>query len=124
MVTGLILLIIFGFVAALYFPDSRASIIGAADPVIQPVLIWSAERELERLTQTVRLEARDELTLPLIRTWNAWLPENVSADGTTDPWGTLYTYIVWPDSFAIGSDGPDGEHDTEEDLRRSLQRPY
>jgi hypothetical protein len=124
MVTRLILLIIFGFVAALYFPDSRQVMIETADPVIQPVLVWSAEREIERLSQGVRLEAREEYTIPTNRNWNAWLTENFSGDATTDPWGELYSYQAWADSFAVGSDGPDGQKDTEDDLRRSHHRPY
>ena len=124
MVTKIILLIVLGFVAALYFPDSRQAMIEIADPVIQPVLVWSAEREMARLSQGVRLQAREDFTLPTNRTWNAWLTENFSGDATTDPWGTLYAYQAWADSFAIRSDGPDGERDTEDDLRRSQQRPY
>ncbi len=124
MVTKLILLIVLGFVAALYFPNSRQAMIEIADPVIQPVLVWSAEREMERLSQGVRLQAREDFTLPTNRTWNAWLTENFSGDATTDPWGELYAYQAWADSFAIRSDGPDGESDTEDDLRRSQQRPY
>ena len=69
MVTRLILLIILGFVAALYFPDSRQVIVEQANPVIQPVLVWSAEREIQRLSQGVRMEAREKYTLPTNRTW-------------------------------------------------------
>jgi hypothetical protein len=124
MVTRLILLIILGFVAALYFPDSRQVIVEQANPVIQPVLVWSAEREIQRLSQGVRMEAREKYTLPTNRTWNSWLSENFSGDGTTDPWGALYSYQAWADSFAIGSDGPDGQRDTEDDIRTSQHRPY
>ena len=72
----------------------------------------------------MRLEAREKFTLPTNRTWNAWLTENFSGDATTDPWGKLYSYQAWPDSFAIRSDGPDGESNTEDDVRRSQRRPY
>ena len=41
MVTRLVLLIILGFVAALYFPESRQMMYDNAMPVLQPVLIWN-----------------------------------------------------------------------------------
>jgi len=82
MVTRPILLVIFGFVAALYFPDNRQVIVEQADPLIQPALVWSAEREIARLAQGVRVEAREEYTVPTNRTWNSWLTENFSGDAT------------------------------------------
>lgn len=124
MVTRLILLIIFGFVAALYFPDSRKVMVDQAMPVIEPVLVWSAGREIEKLAESVRVEAREGYRLPSKRDWNAWLTENFTGDATTDPWGELYSYQVWADSFMVRSSGPDGEAETADDVRRSHQRPY
>ena len=124
MVTKLMLRIVLGFGAALYLPNRRQVRIEMADPVIQPVLVWSAEREIGRLSQGVRLQAREKFTLPTNRTWNAWLTENFSGDATTDPWGKLYSYQAWPDSFEIRSDGPDGERGGGDDLRVSWHRPF
>lgn len=73
MVSTLILSIILGFVAALYFPDSRQMIIDEAMPVLHPVLVWSAEREMEELSRSVRREARETYQLPQTRAWSAWL---------------------------------------------------
>ena len=64
MVGRLILLIILGFVAAMYFPESRQMIIDETMPVVQPILIWSAEREMEELSRSVRREARETYQLP------------------------------------------------------------
>lgn len=124
MVTKLILLIILGFVAALYFPDSRQMMIDEAMPVLQPVLRWSAEREIEELSRSVRREARETYQLPSTRSWSAWLTANFTGDATTDPWGRTYFYQAWPDSFAIHSGGPDGVTGTEDDLRYSQHRPF
>lgn len=124
MVTRLVLLIIMGFAAALYFPDSRQMIIDRVGPHVEPVLIWSAEREIERVSEVVRREARETYELPRTRDWNAWLTAHFTADATTDPWGTLYAYRAWADSFAILSEGPDGELGTEDDLRFSAHRPF
>jgi len=91
---------------------------------VQPVLVWSAEREIMRVSQAVQREARDTYELPRTRDWNAWLTTHFTGDATTDPWGTLYAYSVWADSFAILSEGPDGELGTEDDLRFSTYRPF
>ena len=91
MVGRLILLVILGFVAAIYFPDSRQVIIDEAMPVLQPVLIWNAEREMEELSRVVRREARETYQLPPTRQWGAWLATNFTGDASTDPWGTTYS---------------------------------
>ena len=87
MVTRLILLIILGVVAALYFPESRRVVIDEAMVVAQPVLIWSAEREIEVLSRAVRREARETYQLPQARGWNTWLLANFTGDAGIDPWG-------------------------------------
>ena len=124
MVSKLILLIILGFVAALYFPDSRQMMIDEAMPVLQPVLIWSAEREMEELSRSVRRQVRETYKLPRTRSWSLWLSTNFSADAARDPWGTTYSYQAWADSFAIRSFGPDGERGNEDDLRAVQHRPF
>lgn len=124
MVSKLILLIILGFVAALYFPESRQMMIDEAMPVIQPMLVWSAEREMEVLSRSVRREARETYQLPGTRAWGAWLVANFTGDAATDPWGKTYSYQAWADSFAIRSDGPDGERGGGDDLRVAWRRPF
>ena len=124
MVSKLILLIILGFVAALYFPDSRQMIIDKAMPVLHPVLVWSAEREMEECSLSVRREARETYQLPQTRAWSAWLATNFTGGAATDPWGKTYSYQAWADSFAILSDGPDGERGNTDDLRYSWHHPF
>ena len=124
MVGRLILLIIRGFVAAMYFPDSRQMIIDEAMPVLQPMLIWNAEREMEEISRVVRREVRETYQLPQTRQWGAWLATNFTGDAATDPWGTTYSYQAWADSFAIRSDGPDGDRGSPDDLRVAWHRPF
>ena len=117
-------MIVLGFLAALYFPESRQVMIDEAMPLLQPVLIWSAEREMEELSRSVRRQARETYRLPQTRAWSSWLTANFSPDATTDPWGKVYSYQAWADSFAIRSFGPDGEHGNEDDLLVSWRRPF
>ena len=124
MVTRLVLLIILGFVAALYFPDSRQMMVDNAMPVLQPVLMWNAEREMEELSRSVRREARDTYQLPQDRGWEAFVMANFSADAATDPWGKPYAYRSFKDSFSIRSYGPDGEIGSVDDLHLIKRRPF
>ena len=124
MVTRLILLVILGFVAALYFPDSRQAMIDRTMPVIEPVLIWNAEREIEEISRIVRREARETYQLPETRAWASWLAANFTGNAATDPWGNTYSYRAWPDSFSIRSDGPDRLFNSEDDVRLTKHRPF
>jgi hypothetical protein len=101
MVGGLILLIILGFVTALYFPDSREMMVEKTMPVLHPMLVWNAEQEIEELSRGVRREYRTTYQLPATRQWSAWLATNFTGDAATDPWGTTYSYQAWAYSFAI-----------------------
>jgi hypothetical protein len=123
-VTRLILLIILGFVAALYFPDSRQAMYNFTMPVIEPVLVWEAEREIEELSRVVRREARETYQLPETRSWSTWLTINFSANVSIDPWGKQYYYQSWPDSFLIRSDGPDRIRGSLDDIVVSRHSPY
>ena len=124
MVGRLILLIILGFVTALYFPDRREMMIEKAMPVVQPMLVWNAEREIEELSRAVRREQRETYQVPPTRQWSAWLATNFTGDPVADPWGTTYSYQAWADSFAIRSDGPYGERWSPDDLRVVWHRPF
>ncbi len=124
MVTRLILLIILGFVAALYFPDSRQAMYNRTMPLIQPILVWNAEREIEEISRIVRREARETYQLPETRAWASWLTVNFSANATSDPWGKQYYYRAWPDSFWIRSDGPDRLHGSEDDIGVTQRKPF
>ena len=124
MVTRLILLGILGFVAALYCPDSRQAMKDRTMPLIEPVLIWNAEREIEELSRIVRRDFRESYQLPETRAWASWLATNFSGNATSDPWGRTYSYRAWPDSFAIRSDGPDRLFGTADAIRAVKRRPF
>ena len=93
-------------------------------PVIEPMLVWNAEREIEELSRIVRREARETYQLPETRSWPSWLTVNFSGNATTDPWGKTYDYEAWPDSFSIRSDGPDRLRGNEDDIGVTKHRPF
>ena len=99
-------------------------IVEEAMPILNPYLLWSAEREIDAISRSVRREARETYSIPLTRDWNNWLTVNFTGDAATDPWGRIYTYQAWADSFAIRSDGPDGQRASQDDLRMVWHRPF
>ena len=59
----LILLIIIGLAVGMYFPDSRAVIMDKGEPVLRPMLVWNAQREIEKIVLQVQQNEQVELRL-------------------------------------------------------------
>ena len=113
----LILLIILGLAVGMYFPDSRAMLLDKGEPVLRPMLVWNAQREMEAIAAGVQQNENVEMRLPAKGEWVRWIEDNYAGDGSRDPWGNIYLYEVQPDSFAIISNGPDRLRKTEDDIR-------
>lgn len=113
----LILLMIVGLAAALYFPDTRAAVLETGEPVLRPVFIWSAQREIEEIIRGLQQMENVERRLPDRREWVRWVEGRYAGDASRDPWGNLYAFEVQDDSFAVKSNGPDREFGTEDDIR-------
>ena len=122
----LILLVLLGFVAALYFPDSRAWVLDVASPALQPLYGWQTEQEMEEIADELRDYERENFgSLPTRRSWPEWLEENNPPDRRVDAWGNSYFFQTRLDSFYIASAGPDRIYQTEDDLEisRAMSRP-
>lgn len=120
--TRLTLMMILGMVAALYFPDSRQAIMDMAMPVLTPVLEWSAKGEMAEIGRSVQRQDRLQHRVPTRRAWLPYLEENFSGDAGLDPWGSLYQFQAWRDSFSIISYGADRIGGTEDDISKVLTR--
>ena len=118
----LTLLILLGIVAAFYFPDSRQSILDGAMPVLVPVLEWSAKGEMAKIGRSIERQDRLQHRVPSRRDWVPYLEDNFSGDAGKDPWGSLYQFEAWRDSFAIISYGADRERGTNDDISKVLRR--
>ena len=118
----LTLVTILGMAAALYFPDSRQSILDKAMPVLVPVLEWSAKGEMQEIARSVSRQDRLTRRLPERREWVPYLEQNFSGDAGRDPWGSLYQFHAWRDSFAIISYGADGVRNTPDDITKIFKR--
>ena len=63
--------------------------------------------------------AHERLTgqMPSGANWLGWLEYRYPTDELkTDPWGSTYQLLVWPDSVAILSLGPDRTRQTGDDF--------
>ena len=118
----LILMVVLGMVVAFYFPDSRQAIVDSAMPVLSPVLEWAAKGEMAEIGRSVSRQDRLQHRVPSRRDWLPYLEDNFSGDAGKDPWGSLYQFHAWPDSFAIISYGADRESGTGDDISKVLPR--
>jgi hypothetical protein len=70
----LILLIILGLGVGMYFPNSRAVLLDKGEPVLRPMLICNAQRDLEKIILGVQQNKQVELLLPARGEWvRSWL---------------------------------------------------
>lgn len=118
--TRLILLIILGFVAAMYFEDSRLFILDKAEPVLTPVFVWQTKGELDRVIRDLKsYESANFDRLPGRREWTGWLEGQYhGGEAMEDSWGSVYMLEQQRDSFYVVSFGPDREYGTGDDIRR------
>jgi hypothetical protein len=113
----LFLIAIIGLAAALYFPETRATVLEKGEPVLRPMLIWNAQREIEELIRGLQQMENVERRLPESRDWVKWLDERYAGDASRDAWGNVYRYEATADSLAVISNGPDGVDKTADDIR-------
>ena len=118
-----ILFLLVAFGASLYFPESRAKVVEAAEPVLTPMLTWSTKGEMRKITRDLETFERSWSSLPSGEKFGDWLSQKYhSESGRTDSWGNEYSLEVWADSFAVVSPGLDGQLGTPDDLQASKPR--
>lgn len=131
--TRLVLLSVLCLLTWYYFPESRAIMLEATEPVVEPLLepivrpfqAWGALDEMHRIGRNVVSHERltGEIPDEDDDAWEEWLEERYrTRDVGTDRWGATYRLVVWPDSVGIVSYGPDGLADTEDDLQVATPR--
>jgi hypothetical protein len=75
----------------------------------------TATRALEQIAAYVQTMAAQTGSYPITETFPNWLAQaDLSAE---DPWGSSYYLEVFPDSFVVGSPGPDSRKRTPDDIR-------
>lgn len=122
--TRLVLLSVLCVLTWYYFPESRAILHEAAEPVLRPYTTLGAIDEMERVGRNVVSYERLTGEIPIDEeAWQAWLDERYrNRTVAHDRWGSTYGLRVWPDSVGIVSAGPDGVSGTDDDLLVSMPR--
>lgn len=121
--TRLVLLVILGFVAMYYFPDSRTVLLDLAEPVLVPMMTWSTKEEMSQIGRNVVEHERLTGQLPGDQDWIPWLQYRYSGEDLwKDPWDSLYRLEIWDDSIAVVSYGPDRERYTADDFQVVMAR--
>jgi len=116
--TRLVLLVLLAIVTWYYFPETRAMLLDVVEPIVVPIVRWSAEEEMSQLGQSAVDHERLTGALPTGSEWLGWLDYRYSsADAKSDPWGSVYQLLEWEDSIAIVSLGPDRERMTDDDFQ-------
>ena len=119
----LILLAALGLVTWLYFPETRALLLDAVEPMATPVKRWSTQEEMERVAKHVVDHERLTGRVPTGQEWVEWLEFRYASPETThDPWGSLYALQLSQDSVIVVSPGPDRVPRTEDDFHVSAPR--
>jgi len=120
----LLLLLVLAVAVWFYFPETRALLLDAAEPVVLPIVRWGVEDEMAQVARNVVDQERLTNTLPTGAAWLEWLDYRYSTkEARTDPWGSVYQLVVSPDSVWVLSYGPDRTRHTEDDFSVSAPRP-
>ena len=115
--TRLALLILLGLVASYYFPDSRAMLVEASEPLWVPVVKWDVREEMKQVGRDVARYETHTGRLPERRRWIEWLRYRYAAlELTRDAGNTTYELRVWSDSVGFLSYGPDRTKNTDDDF--------
>jgi len=121
--TRLVLLIVLALAVWLYFPETRAILMDVAEPVVTPLVRWSAEEEMTQIARNVVEHERLTGDLPSGSGWLGWLDYRYTAeDMKIDPWGSVYQLEAARDSVAVVSLGPDRTRYTEDDFKVAVKR--
>lgn len=121
--TRLFLLTIVALLTWSYFPETRRILMNVAEPIVLPVLRWSASEEMGQVSRNVVEYERLTGQIPTGPAWLEWLEYRYSADDIKrDPWGSVYQLEADRDSVWIVSFGPDRVRGTDDDFRVAAPR--
>jgi hypothetical protein len=100
---------------ALLEPRARERIVSYFPTLRAATQQRSAKRTVERIALDVQQAADETGLYPQPNEFVHWLRDAERA--TEDPWGSAYYLELFPDSFVVGSAGPDTRQRSEDDVR-------
>jgi hypothetical protein len=119
-VKKILLFLLVAAVIAWLEPRSRAQILKLVRPVTDAGRSGSAQIALKRIALDVERSVAQTGSYPQPDAFERWLEETQYSP--RDPWGSPYYLEVFPDSFVVGSRGPDSKMRTADDVRVARRR--
>lgn len=116
MLGKIIFLLLVALGAGMAIPSTRATLVEKATPVLDGFKAKLVPRRLEAMAD--QLEVRVNRGEGFPGNWESWLQRDFSGV-PEDPWGSLYYLQQSRGSFTVGSAGPDGRENTEDDIKVS-----
>jgi hypothetical protein len=118
---GRIVLVLVLAAAALASPDVRSALKPHVQPALDPVYEWSARSRVNEVARMIQTEKAAGRSIPTPKTFEDFMGRRFrGTDGATDPWGVPYYLKKQRDGLVVGSAGPDGVPDTDDDIREPL----
>ncbi len=108
----LIILVVLGVMMAV--PSTRAMMEDRARPVADGLKAKLVPRRLEVMADQLEVRVGRGESFP--NNWEGWLRRDFSG-APEDPWGTMYYLQTTRSGFTVGSNGPDGKQNTDDDIK-------
>jgi hypothetical protein len=127
----LVVAVLLGFAWSL--PPSRRWITNALAPalvklgpvgerLVEPTRRYDARNEVDFIVDIMEMNRTEGRAMPTARTFEKWLQQKVTTRRNgIDPWGKSYYLMRLGKTTTIGSEGPDGERSTADDIQAALR---
>jgi hypothetical protein len=116
------LMLVLGFGAALYFPQTRPVVLDLLNPLLRPVFVWQTKAEMDKIVRELGTMDREGQRLPQPgQEFQMWMERSFQGGSLLDSWGSPYTLTLRIDSLALTSPGPDMVIGTPDDIVRTVE---
>jgi len=110
-------MLVIGFGAAWYFPDSKAMIKDKGSQILNPMYVRLARLEMTRIVEDLQIWDGRNRSFPSSREFETWMARRYQTRSTMyDPWEGSYYMTSSRSDFSIHSNGPDLLRGTEDDI--------
>jgi len=120
MIKKLFMLLLFAFGVGAAIPSTRAQMLDAVKPVADNLRARLVPRRLEVMAD--QLDVRLQRAEGFPNKWDSWLRRDYSGV-QDDPWGNIYYLKPGRRSYTVGSNGPDGQIGTPDDITVTRNLP-